>query len=108
EMATHSRIGLHIYLDQMILQEEVKKTCECFAIDPFRSISEGTLLASVNKKNAKKVVRALEDEGISASICGEAAAAKEGLWVHHGTSCFPLAHPKVDPFWTRFEEYLKK
>ena len=108
EMASHSKVGMDIYKEDIILQDAVRKTCECFDIDPYVAISEGTLLATARRKSAKAVVAALADEGIPASIVGEAVPAKEGIHVYEAGRKRRLAHPTVDPFWIRFEEYLKK
>lgn len=108
EMAAHSNIGLNINVDDIILQDEVKKTCECFGIDPYVAISEGTLLASAKKKRAKAVVKALEGEGIPASIVGEAVPKRQGIHITKDGKKKKLTHPKIDPFWAKFEEYLKK
>jgi len=108
EMAMHSDVGMNIYLEKIILQDEVKKTCECFNIDPYKAISEGTLLATVNKKKAKDVVRALNDKSIPASIAGEVTRKKQGVIVIEKNKEYELEHPRIDPFWARFEEYLKK
>ena len=108
EMAAHSKVGLDIHVDDIVIQDAVKKTCECFDMDPYCSISEGTLLASAKKNKAKAVIRALEDEGIPASIAGEAVPEKNGIHVHRGGKKERLEHPRVDPFWIKFEEYLKK
>jgi len=108
EMAMHSNVGMNIYLDEIVLQEEVKKTCECFGINPYKAISEGTLLATVNKKKAKDVVKALNNESIPASIAGEVTSKKQGLYIIEKDRKYKLEHPKIDPFWGKFEEYLKK
>lgn len=108
EMAAHGNVGMNIYVDKIIMQDEVKKTCRCFDIDPFRSISEGTLLATVKKGSAKKIITALKKAGIPASIAGEVVRPKEGIHIIEGRIKYKLEHPKVDPFWGRFEEYLKK
>lgn len=108
EMASHSNVGMNIYKDDIIMPDVVRKTCECFNLDPYISISEGTLLATAKRKSAKGVVRALEDEGIPASIVGEAVPKDEGMHVYEAGRKKTLVHPKVDPFWIRFEEYLKK
>ena len=108
EMAMHSNVGMNIYLDEIILQDEVKKTCECFGIDPYKAISEGTLLATVNKKKAKNVVNALNDESIPASIAGEVTEEKRGINIIEKSGKRKLEHPKIDPFWGKFEEYLKR
>jgi hydrogenase maturation factor len=108
EIAEHSKLGMRIYLEEMVLQEEVKKTCACFDINPYKAISEGTLLATVNKKKAESVVRALKKEGIPASIVGEVVPKKEGIRIIEKNKTYQLEHPKIDPFWGKFEEYLKK
>ncbi|MCX5692202.1 MAG: AIR synthase-related protein, partial [Candidatus Omnitrophica bacterium] len=108
EMAMHSNVGMDIYLEKIVLQDEVKKTCECFDIDPYKAISEGTLLATVNKKKAKDVVKALNNESIPASIAGIVTNKKQGLYIIEKDRKYKLEHPKIDPFWAKFEEYLKK
>lgn len=108
EMAAHSKVGMNIYLDRILIQDEVKKTCECFGIDPYIAISEGTLLASAKKNKTKNIVNALKDEGIPASVVGEAVPQKEGMHILGKGKKRRLEHPKADPFWTKFEEYLKK
>lgn len=108
EMAAHSKVGMNIYKEAIILQDEVRRTCECFGIDPYIAISEGTLLASAKKDSAKKVVSALKREGIPASIVGEAVPQKEGMHIIEKGRKRRLEHPKIDPFWIKFEEYLKK
>jgi len=108
EMASHSQVGMDIYMDKIIMPEEVKKTCECFDIDPYRAISEGTLLATAKKASADKVVAALRSEGIQASIAGEAVDKSLGINLIEKGGRTKLEHPKLDPFWVKFEEYLKK
>jgi hydrogenase expression/formation protein HypE len=108
EMAIHSKVGMNIYLDEMIVQDEVKKTCECFGIDPYCAISEGTLLATARKDRAQDVVNALKREGIPASVVGEVTPEKEGNFVIEKGRKSKLEHPKVDPFWGTFEKYLKR
>ena len=108
EMASHSGVGMNIHKEDIVVQDVVRKTCECFDIDPYAAISEGTLLAAVRKDKAKDVVAALEDEGIPCSIAGEAVPKREGMHVYDAGRKRRLTHPEVDPFWARFEEYLKK
>lgn len=108
EMASHSGVGMDIYIDKIIIQDEVRKTCECFGIDPYSSISEGTLLAAAKKGKAEEVVRALEDEGIPASIAGEANCRRGVIRVIGKGKARRLSHPRIDPFWGKFEEYLGK
>jgi len=108
EIASHSRVGMRIDLNKIILQDEVRLSCACFGIDPYKSISEGTLLATANKKKAKFIVAALGKAGIPASIVGQVTARSQGMRVLNGSRSYELKHPGRDPFWSKFEEYLKK
>ncbi|MDD5097693.1 MAG: AIR synthase family protein [Candidatus Omnitrophica bacterium] len=108
EIAQHSRVGMLIDKNKIILQEEIKLTCECFGIDPYKSISEGTLLATAKSKKAKFIVAALKDAGIPASIVGEVTAQNKGMRVLDGNKSSELIHPRIDPFWGKFEELFKK
>ncbi|MBN2331346.1 MAG: AIR synthase family protein [Candidatus Aenigmarchaeota archaeon] len=108
EVAQVSGAGMRIALEDIVFQDVIRKTCECFGIDAFKAISEGTLIATVNPDKAGAVVKALERKGIPASIIGEVLPGGEGITVSEGGREYGLEHPHADPFWIRFEEYLKK
>lgn len=108
EIAMHSQVGMCIDKNKIILPEEVRLVCECFDMDPYKSISEGTLLATANPRKAKEIVIALEKAGIASSIVGEVTAKSKGMQIIDGDKSYQLEHPRVDPFWGKFEEYLKK
>jgi len=108
EIAQNSRVGMRIYRDKIILPETVKLTCECFGIDPYSSISEGTLLITAAGQKADSIVKALAEEGITSSVVGQIAALSEGMRVFEGKRSRVLKHPVTDPFWGKFAEYMKK
>ncbi len=108
EIAQHSKVGMQIELNKIILQEEVGLTCAYFGIDPYKTISEGTLLATANSKKAKIIVAKLSAAGIPASIVGEVTPKEQGMQIFDGNKKYPLQHPRIDPFWGKFEEYLQK
>ncbi len=108
EIAAHSRVGMRIDLDRIIIPEEVEKTCACFGIDPFVSISEGTLLATARPGAAEGVIRALNRAAIPASIAGEVRPEREGVRVFGGGRARRLSQPLADPFWPAFEKELAR
>jgi hydrogenase maturation factor len=108
EMASHSGVGMNIRLDDIVLQHAVKGTCDCFGIDPYIAISEGTLLATAKKEKAERIVEALKREDIPASVVGEVVPKKDGIHILRKGRKEALSHPRLDPFWVKFEEYLKK
>jgi hydrogenase maturation factor len=108
EMARAAGAGLRVERDRIVTQEAVMRTCELFDLDPYSSISEGTLLATVSPDSVDAVLEALAGAGIPASAVGEMTPEGSGITVVEGSTARPLEHPKVDPFWVRFEEYLVK
>ena len=108
EVSQVGGVGMRVVLDDMIMQDVIRKTCGVFDIDPYSSISEGTLIATVRPEKSGAVLKALKREGIPASIAGEILPKGRGLVIVENGRERRLEHPKTDPFWMRFEEYLKK
>jgi len=108
EMAMAAGLGLVVHKERIVTQEPVLKTCELFGIDPYSAISEGTLLTAVRPGSVDDVLSALASEGIPASAVGELTEPAEGLKLVDEAGEHELTHPGVDPFWTKFEEYLLK
>jgi hydrogenase expression/formation protein HypE len=102
EIAQASRVGLHIEQDRIPVQEAVARICELYGIDPFASISEGTLLLTCRPNKADEVVRRLVAGGIPAAAVGEVLPPEKGCTVSASGRTRPLAHPRVDPFWAAF------
>jgi hydrogenase expression/formation protein HypE len=102
EVAQASGVGMAIDKEKIIVQDPVRKVCDLFGIDPYTSISEGTLILTCRPHKVQEVVRRLGDKGILVSMVGEIVDARHGLrFFEHGKSR-ELLHPKVDPFWAAF------
>ncbi len=102
EVAQASNVGMIIDKDKIMLPETVKKVCELFKIDPYSSISEGTLILTCRPHKAKEVVARLGDKGILAGIIGEVVEKSKGMHYFENNKSYQLVHPKVDPFWGAF------
>ncbi|MBX0295294.1 AIR synthase family protein [Haloarcula nitratireducens] len=103
EMARAAGVGIELETARVPMQPGVREACDFFGIDPWISISEGTLLAAVDPDGVEDVLAALEAEGIPAADAGEVTE-ESGLVVDGE----PTDHPGVDPFWGTFEEYMGK
>jgi hydrogenase maturation factor len=108
EMAAAAELGLVVDKASIVTQEIVLDVCRLFDIDPYAAISEGTLVAAVDPARTDAALAALDAEGIPASVVGELTELSCGVRVVDEDGEHPLEHPKVDPFWLRFEEYLGK
>nr|MDO8081132.1 AIR synthase family protein [Candidatus Freyarchaeota archaeon] len=114
EISQASKAGMVINQDDIILLEEVRLVCEYFSkltgvnVDPFKAISEGTLLLTAKPEKAEKVVAALNSENIPSSIVGAVVPQEEGITVVKGDGEeMKLTHPKEDPFWPAFYKTLE-
>ncbi len=102
EVAQASNVGMVIDKDKIIVQDVVRKVCNLFAIDPFSSISEGTLIITCRPEKAREVVDRLADRNIISSIIGEIVEPQKGLHYYQQGKEHELVHPRVDPFWSAF------
>jgi len=107
EVAQASGVGMAIDRGAIIVQDTVAKITDLFEIDPFTSISEGTLLITCRPRKAGEVVRRLADKGIPASIVGEAVPKDKGITYTDDGRTVTLEHPETDPFWAAFDREMK-
>jgi len=102
ELAAAACVGLRIDETAIPVRPEVRAVCDHVGIDPYASISEGTLIATVVPERAQEFVAALAVEGIEAAIVGEARPSEEGCVISAADGERPLVHPGLDPFWAAF------
>jgi hydrogenase expression/formation protein HypE len=102
EVALASGVGMVIDKEKIIVQDAVRKVCDLFGIDPYSSISEGTLILTCRPRKAQEVMRRLRDKGILVSSVGEIVERQQGMRFFEGGTSHELIHPKVDPFWGAF------
>jgi hydrogenase maturation factor len=108
ELAQAAGLGIRIEKEQIVMEECVPEICNFFGIDPYKSISEGTLLISCREHKAERVVELLNKKGIKSSVVGEMVRQQYGMVLIDGGKEKKLEHPKVDPFWKAFYRALKK
>ncbi|MFB6164591.1 MAG: AIR synthase family protein [Haloarculaceae archaeon] len=103
EMARAADVRIAVETDRFPVQPGVAAACDFFGIDPWISISEGTLLAAVDPAGVDDVLAALDDEGIPAAEVGEVLEGS-GLVVDGDET----DHPGVDPFWGAMAEFAER
>lgn len=108
ELAQAAGLGVRIEKEQIVVEDCVREICRYFDIDPYASISEGTLIIACREYKAQEVVGALAQKGIKSSIVGELTKPEKGMVLVEGGSEKRLEHPIVDPFWKAFYRALEK
>ncbi|MCK4941437.1 AIR synthase, partial [candidate division WOR-3 bacterium] len=108
EIAQAAGLGARIHKSKIVIEEYVQAICDLFKIDPYKSISEGTLIITCREHKADETVEILNQKGIKASIVGELIESKHGIVVLDEYGEKKLEHPRVDPFWHAFYGALQK
>ncbi len=81
EVAKASNLGFRVYKEKMPISNITQKICEKYSIDPLRFISSGSML--ITTKNGDKLIDALKEQGIEASIIGKIVKQKGMLIEEH-------------------------
>jgi hydrogenase maturation factor len=102
EVASASGVGMRVDLESIPIRPEVRAVCGHTGMDPYTSISEGTLIATVVPHRAGAFLEALAVAGIEAADVGEVVASSEGTRLVTPEGERPLEHPGLDPFWGAF------
>jgi hydrogenase maturation factor len=102
EVASASGLGLRVDRDAIPVRPEVRAICDHVGIDPYVSISEGSLIATVRPERVEAFVDALAAVAIDAAIVGALLPADAGRVLVVEGNERPLVHPGLDPFWAAF------
>ena len=108
ELAQASNLGMSIEKEKIITEDCIEEICQYFDIDPYASISEGTLIIACREHKAEEVVNALSRKGIKSSVIGEMTEPDKGMVLIERGKERKLEHPVVDPFWNAFYGALEK
>lgn len=93
ELASASNVGLDIDLQSIPVAEETTKICQVFGISPLKLISSGSML--ITAPDGEKVLRALGENGIPATIIGAVCEKSQG---------FSFEPPQTDELWKVMKE----
>jgi hydrogenase maturation factor len=107
EVARAAGLGARVEKEKIVVEDCIPEICELFRIDPYKSISEGTLIITCREHKADKLIEILTREGVKASVCGEMIEPEKGMTLVADGREQKLEHPIVDPFWKAFYDALQ-
>jgi len=108
EVAQAAGLGARVEKEKIVVEEGVNEVCRLFGIDPYASISEGTLIIACKENKANDIVKALARKNIKSSVVGELLKPEKGMVLVEKGKEKKLEHPIVDPFWRAFYGALEK
>lgn len=71
EICEASKVGCNIYKNRISIAQETKDICKFLEINPLKLISSGTMLITINPDKEERLIKSLDESGISASVIGE-------------------------------------
>jgi len=108
EFSEASQVGLEIELSDVIVTEEAKLVCDLFKLDPYSTLSEGTLIISAKSEKAHEVMQTLKSEGIRSNMIGKVQNLKDGRWIKRNGAKEALKKPSLDPYWNAYWKSFKE
>ena len=79
ELATAANVGLRIDAESIPVLPECRTICDALSLDPLGLIASGALIVTLPPSEAERLIAALGNEGIPASIVGSVTPESEGL-----------------------------
>jgi hydrogenase maturation factor len=110
ELAHACGHDLRIERARIPLAPEVATACSVLGVDPYASLAEGALIATVAPAHRDAVLAALAAEGIAAACVGEVVKGGGGrLWLAEPDgSVTRLDAPAPDPYWPAYARALRE
>jgi len=112
DVAEASGVSIRVFREKLFVRDDVMKVVEAFSgltgikVDPFASISEGTLIAAVRRGLEDRALELLRSRGIEAAVIGEVVEGKGVYLVDEGSERL-IRQPEQDPFWPLFFRALE-
>ncbi len=102
EMATASRIGCKIEVEEIPVSEPTAQVSRLFRIDPMTSLGEGSLLVASKPEKTFHVVKALKEKKVKATLVGRFSSKFKGVRLMSKRSNVGLRYPSRDPYWMAY------
>jgi hydrogenase expression/formation protein HypE len=110
ELAKASGQDLRVEQARIPLPPEARAACEAWGgIDPWWTLSEGTLIAAVRPAHAAAVLAALRGADLLAAEVGEVMAGKGRLWLTEPDGRVRgIDAPEPDPYWAAYDRGVRE
>jgi hydrogenase expression/formation protein HypE len=108
ELAEASNLALELNLTSLPISQETQEICRLFRIDPFTSLSEGTLIIASRPNKTEKVMKSMSAAGIDARLVGRLTSNSRTHWGKGPKGHVKIHYPAFDPYWSAFWKATKK
>lgn len=95
EICEASELGCVLKRDALPVHEVTTKICSHFGIDPYKLISSGCMLITVEEGKTEGLMNKLDEKNIPAAVIGTMTEAK-GVFLNDGNEVMPVEPPEAD------------
>jgi hydrogenase expression/formation protein HypE len=108
ELARATGKDLRVEQDKIPLLPEARAACEVFGIDPYWTLSQGTLIATVSRGREEEALAALGAMGIEGAVIGEVVGQGGKVWLTAQGQVRTLSDPEPDPYWDAYSRAVRE
>jgi hydrogenase expression/formation protein HypE len=109
ELARAANVDLRVERGRIPLRPEARAACAVFGIDPYWTLSEGSLIVAARPDRAADVLAALEDEGLEAARIGEVVPGSGRMWLTEPDgSVAAIDEAPPDPYWPAYARAVRE
>ncbi len=99
EMLTASGVGGIVKKSLIPVLPEVRSVCKLFSMDPYTSLSEGSLIVSVKPNRTDDARTVLAKLGVASDVVGVVTRRSKGIMLRTEAGEERLRYPRKDPYW---------
>ncbi|MHA1733893.1 MAG: AIR synthase family protein [Promethearchaeota archaeon] len=96
EVAKAAGVGLEVDLDEVRVLPEARELCDLFGLDPYRTLTSGTLLLTMAPEDTGAFIQRLRGEGVFAQTIGEVVEPARGVTAKRRGKEGPLEFSEID------------
>ncbi|KAB3529609.1 AIR synthase [Alkaliphilus pronyensis] len=101
ELAEASKLGIEVDIERIPIKAETKAICEIMDINPYRLISSGVMIITVDEEKAQDLIEILEKEGVEATRIGKIL--KENRLIKQAGKTTNMEEPDTDELYKVIE-----
>jgi hydrogenase maturation factor len=104
ELCDASHVGFEVELDRIPTIEPTRLICDELGIDALNLISSGCMIMTCESDYDEAVAKAIESEGIKATIIGKVMEDQEYRKLLSDDGSVPLPRPETDALWNALRQ----
>lgn len=108
EICDASGVGFVLNMDRVPVHRATKAICEVLDVNVLNLISSGCMIMTCSPENSTKVLRAIQNVDVRATIVGEIVDEADGRNLSNGKTTYLLPRPKNDALWNAIHRVTQR